>query len=77
MSVLALNFWPWFWTLTLVGATVTAVLVLIVSLTAQQRAGHPGGSGTPYERPASAPADTRGSHARTSVLHEERLLARR
>jgi hypothetical protein len=65
MSVLAPDFWPWFWMLVLAGATVTAALCLVVGLVATRRGGR-----------RAAVADAHDV-APTSVLHEHHRLARR
>ncbi|MGE5288604.1 MAG: hypothetical protein ACM3ML_15680 [Micromonosporaceae bacterium] len=77
VSVLAQDFWPWFWTLTIAGATVTAALSLVVGLMTQRRADRRAARGTPYETSASVPGGARTSVPRTSVPHEVPPLARR
>lgn len=63
MSLVAANFWPWFWTLASLGAVATVALSLLVAVIARPR-GQRRQSATPQA--PSAPAVEPASELATS-----------
>lgn len=77
MVTLAPGFWPWFWTLTIAGAALTALLTLAAGVLAQRRSGHRAHSAPLFQTPARARGDAPTIPPPTPVSPGARTLARR
>jgi predicted MFS family arabinose efflux permease len=68
VSIFDPGFWPWFWTVILIGATATAALCLVAALVPRRHAGRQATGADSRDR---APQSVRHEH------HEDRRLAAR